>query len=280
MLKIDNLTFGYSRKKLNYEDFSLSFPKGGIYGLLGQNGVGKTTLFYLIMGMLTPKKGEVAYKGVNTLDAKPDLLSEMFIVPEEFDLPPVKIQTFAKHLSRFYPRFSNEEFLHCLSEFSLSPDESITKLSMGMRKKVYISLALATNTNLLLMDEPTNGLDIMSKTKFRQLVSSYASDERIIIISTHQVKEVENLLDHVMIIEPNRVVVDASLADIADKFSFAEVGQNELPENCLYSEPSVGGFSVVAENQTGNPSLVDLELLYKAAIMNSEQVNNILNQNQ
>lgn len=277
MLRIDNLSFGYKSKTQNFSDFSLSFPHGGIYGLLGQNGVGKSTLFYLIMGMLRPNKGEVTYNEAHTLDARPEVMSDMFLIPEEIKLPKVKISSFIECIRGFYPNFDGKVLDDCLKAFGIDAKENISALSMGNRKKVYISVALASNANLLLMDEPTNGLDIVSKTIFRKLVASHATDDRIIIIATHQVRDVTNLIEHVAIIEPNNVIVDADIATVAERLSFCEVDASSLTDDALYSEPSAGGFAAVRENTSGIEGPVDLELLYKASVTNSEKVNHILN---
>ena len=277
MLRIDNLSFGYKTKTQNFSDFSLCFPRGGIYGLLGQNGVGKSTLFYLIMGMLRPSQGEVSYNGAPTLDAKAELMSDMFLIPEEVKLPKVKVSSFIKCIRGFYPKFDDALLERCFKEFGIDARQNVSALSMGNRKKVYISVALASNANLLLMDEPTNGLDIVSKTIFRKLVANHATDDRIIIIATHQVRDVENLIEHVAIIEPNNVIVDADIATVAERLSFCEVEASSLTDDALYSEPSAGGFAAVRENTLGIEGPVDLELLYKASVTYSEKVNHILN---
>ena len=213
MISIENVTFGYNKYHNVLENFSLQFKKGGVYGLLGKNGTGKSTLLYLIMGLLRPKQGEVRIEGVLASMRRPEVLQDMFIVPEEYDLPRISLRQYVKSLKPFYPKFSDELLARCLSGFDMSADVNLGALSMGQKKKVYMCIALATNTAYLLMDEPTNGLDILSKSQFRKVVIEGMSEEKTVIISTHQVHDVERMLDHVCIIEPNNVLLDAPLVE-------------------------------------------------------------------
>ncbi|MBO7069292.1 MAG: ABC transporter ATP-binding protein [Bacteroidaceae bacterium] len=213
MIDIKNVTFGYNKYCNVLQDFSLQFKKGGIYGLLGKNGTGKSTLLYLMMGLLRPKQGEVKVDGVLSSMRLPEVMQEMFIVPEEYDLPRISLKQYVKSLKPFYPKFSDDLLERCLSGFDMPKDVYLSSLSMGQKKKVYMCVALATNTQYLLMDEPTNGLDILSKSQFRKVVIESMSEDKTIIISTHQVHDVERMLDHVCIIEPNQVLLDAPLVE-------------------------------------------------------------------
>ena len=219
MIDIKNVTFGYTPYQQVVKDFSLQFQESGVYGLLGKNGTGKSTLLYLISGLLRPQQGEVEVDGIASTKRDAHSLSEIFIVPEEYDLPPVTLQNYVKALKPFYPRFSDELLGRCLREFDMSPDVNLGALSMGQKKKVYICVAMAANTRYLLLDEPTNGLDILSKSLFRKVVVTGMSEEdgegqsKTIIISTHQVHDVERLLDHVVIIDRNRVLLNQPLVE-------------------------------------------------------------------
>ena len=212
MINIQNIKFAYSREVV-LDDFSLQFDKGGIYGLLGKNGTGKSTLLYLMMGLLRPQKGFVTVDGIDATLRRPEVLSEMFLVPEEYDLPAISLKTYVKAIKPFYPRFSEDLLKQCLANFEMGTDINLGSLSMGQKKKVYMSIALAANTRYLLMDEPTNGLDILSKSQFRKVVIEGMSEDKTIIISTHQVHDVELLLDHVCIIERNRVLFNEPLIE-------------------------------------------------------------------
>ncbi len=220
MLQIQNITYGYNAMHNVLENFSLQYDEPGIYGLLGKNGTGKSTLLYLIMGLLRPKQGEITFNGANTQERLPEALQEMFIVPEEYNLPSIPLPNYLKVLRSFYPNFDEQLMVKLLEMFDMlnvngaTTDENgiprinLGALSMGQKKKVYMCIALAARTKLLLMDEPTNGLDIPSKSQFRKVVAQGMRDDQIAIISTHQVRDVETLLDHVTIIEQNAVLLN------------------------------------------------------------------------
>ena len=211
MLKIQDVTFAYKKNNPVLDHFSLEINEGGIYGLLGKNGTVKSTLLYLIMGLLRPQSGWVTYNNVETLKRQPELLSDMFIVPEEYNLPGISLQKYINAIQPFYPRFDVNMMYRCLENFEMPRDINLGALSMGQKKKVYLSIALAARTHLLLMDEPTNGLDIPSKSQFRKVVAGSTDPDQIVIISTHQVRDVELLLDHVTMIEKNEVLLNTKM---------------------------------------------------------------------
>lgn len=210
MIIAEHLTFGYGKNKQVFNDFNLEIEKGKIVGLLGKNGTGKSTLLYIICGLLKPSHGNVTIKGIDIRRRLPQTLSDIYLVPEEFDLPNLSIKQFVKLNSGFYPNFSNETLSTCLNDFDLGTDINLAELSMGQKKKAYMCFALATNTSLLLMDEPTNGLDIPSKSQFRKVIASGMTDEKTIIISTHQVRDIDRLLDHITIIDDTDVLLNKS----------------------------------------------------------------------
>ena len=211
MIDISNVTFEYRKGKPVLKDFSLSFPQGGVYGLLGKNGTGKSTLLYLISGLLRPRHGEVRVDGMLSANRQPQMLREIFLVPEEYDLPSVSLKSYTRALKSFYPRFSDELLRKCIEVFDLEMDMQLGTLSMGQKKKVYMCVALATGTRVLLMDEPTNGLDILSKSQFRKVVVQGMEEDKTVLVSTHQVHDVERLLDHVTIINGNQVLMHGPL---------------------------------------------------------------------
>ena len=223
MISIQNIKFGYRSYQRVLDDFSLDFGQSGIYGLLGKNGTGKSTLLYLMMGLLRPQKGDVTIDGVSASLRTPEVLREMFLVPEEYDLPRISLRGYVKAIKPFYPRFSDEILERSLASFGMTSDIYLGSLSMGQKKKIYMSVALAANTRYLLMDEPTNGLDILSKSQFRKALIESMSDDKTVIISTHQVHDVELLLDHVCIIEPNRVLLNEPLVEKEEKIDLEEL---------------------------------------------------------
>lgn len=277
MIKAEHLTFGYGKNKQVFNDFNLEIEKGKIVGLLGKNGTGKSTLLYIICGLLKPSHGNVTIKGIDIRRRLPQTLSDIYLVPEEFDLPNLSMKQFVKLNSSFYPNFSNETLSTCLNDFDLGMDINLGELSMGQKKKAYMCFALATNTSLLLMDEPTNGLDIPSKSQFRKVIASGMTDEKTIIISTHQVRDIDRLLDHITIIDGTEVLLDKSVKEITDRLYFCEQSMNEPVERALFVQPSVYGNSVIMENKFGEESPVNLEVLFNATLAEREKIQSVFN---
>lgn len=280
MIKIENLTFRYKRKAI-FSDFSMNLSGGKIYGLLGKNGAGKSTLLYLMTGLLQPQKGKIYFKGENVSKRYPSTLQDIFIVSEEFALPNIPLQRYIKLNSPFYPNFSNEQLVENLKHFELDSikDINLGALSMGQKKKVFMSFALASNTSLLIMDEPTNGLDIPGKSQFKKFIASNMTDERSVIISTHQVQDVEKLIEHIIILENNKTLLNASADDICDKLYFATGVRDVKEEDALYISPSIQGYNALLMNKDNNESLLNLETLFNATLSNSERITSLFHLN-
>ena len=280
MLQVENISFDYRRGKKNVLDnFSLSLQKGRVYGLLGKNGAGKSTLLYLMSGLLTPKHGKVMYHEVDVRRRLPLTLRDMFLVPEEFELPSVSLVSYVELNSPFYPRFSKEDMMKYLHYFEMEQDINLGALSMGQKKKVFMSFALATNTSLLLMDEPTNGLDIPGKSQFRKFIASGMSDDKTIVVSTHQVRDIDKILDHVLIMDNKHVMLDASTTDICRKLLFVESDNRELAQKALYALPSVQGNYLMLPNADGEESEINLELLFGAVLSSPGKIADMFHSN-
>lgn len=276
MIDIKNLHFSYKKKKV-FTGLSMQLQPGHIYGLLGKNGTGKSTLLKNIAGHLFPDKG-----GINVLDytpgeRKPDFLREVFMVPEELYLPDIPLEQLVKYYSPFYPRFDRKQFDRYIQEFEIPRDNSFQKMSYGQKKKTLISFGLASNASVMLMDEPTNGLDIMSKSQFRKVMAGSLDENKCIIISTHQVKDLENLIDRITIIDEGRILFDQTIEAITRKLSFRISFDSEEVRQALYSEASLRGSAVISANTDGEESKLDLELLYKAIILNRESIQSVFN---
>lgn len=268
MIQVKNITFSYpGTRKSVFSDFSLSLNENNIYGLLGKNGTGKSTLLYLISGLLHAKKGTVAVDGVDSKDRNPNILKDIFLVPEEFELPNVTLDAYVKMMAPFYPNFSQDTLEGCLKDFELPHFHRLNELSMGQKKKVFMSFALASGTRLLLMDEPTNGLDIPSKTQFRKVIANNMTDDRILVISTHQVHDIESLLDHILILSESRMLLNASTADICENYTFEYRNPQEMDDTVIYAEPSLQGNAVIAKrNEADSETQINLELLFNAVV--------------
>ena len=278
MIQIEKLSYAYHKsKKAVLHDFSLSLDGGKIYGLLGKNGAGKSTLLYLISGLLTPQKGRVLMKGNDVRKRLPETLADVFIVPEEFELPKVMLSEYVKMYASFYPKFNEDDMVHSLEVFGIEEDVDLGTLSMGQKKKVFMSFALATNTSLLVMDEPTNGLDIPGKSQFRKFMAACMSDERVVVISTHQVKDIDKIIDHVLILDDSNVLMNAGVGEINEKLLFVESNNPKLAQNALYAQTSLLGYSAILENTDGEDSEINLETLFNATLLHPDKITALFN---
>lgn len=271
MINVQNLHFAY-RKKPVFTGLDLQLQSGHIYGLLGKNGTGKSTLLRNMAGLLFPDNGSIDVLGYQPKRRQPAFLQEVFMVAEEFHLPNVPLRQYIKYQSPFYPRFSAEQFNKYIQEFEIPSDSRLQDMSYGQKKKVLISFGLACNASVLLMDEPTNGLDIMSKSQFRKVMAGALDENKCMVISTHQVKDLESLIDRITIIDEGRILFDQTIDAISRKLQFSVSFDPEEVKSAIYSEASLRGHSVIMKNETDEESKLDLELLYKAIILNREQV--------
>lgn len=276
MISVKNLHFGYPKKPV-FKDLSLELKPGFIYGLLGKNGTGKSTLLRNIAGLLFPREGKIEVMGYKPGDRLPGFLQEVFMVPEEFHMPDVPLEHLEKHYAPFYPKFSAEQFRKYVAEFNIPISGSLQNMSYGQKKKVLISLGLATNTSVLLMDEPTNGLDIMSKSQFRKVMAGALDESKCVIISTHQVKDLENLIDRVTVIDEGRILFDQTIENISRRLSFHISYDPEEVRGAIYEESSLRGSAIITANTEGEESKIDLELLYKAIVTNRAKLESVFN---
>lgn len=274
MIEIAQLTFGYGKHKL-FNNLSLSLKPGHIYGLLGINGAGKSTLLKNIAGLAFPWSGSCMVNGISAAKRLPSFLQELFFVPEEVYLPSITAMQFAKSTGHFYPKFDARQFETLLADFDVPTDRALTKLSYGQQKKALIAFGLAVNTSLLIMDEPTNGLDIPSKSQFRKVTASALTDDRCMIISTHQVRDLDNLIDSVLILHNQQIAVAQSLDDIADKINFSVLPSGS--NNYIYAEESLTGLHAITQNTDGDYTKVDMELLFNGIVCNTKGLQDILN---
>ena len=275
MFTINQLSFGYNKRTGNlFQDFSLELNAGNVYGLLGKNGAGKSTLIYLMTGLLTPQAGEVLFDSENVRQRLPKTMNDIFLVPEEFELPHLTLQKYVDINAPFYPRFSMEDMQRYLDIFEMGGmmDVKLNSLSMGQKKKVFMAFAFATNTRALIMDEPTNGLDIPSKSQFRKLVTTSMSDDKMMLISTHQVRDISDILDHVTIIDQSRVLLNTGFADVMSRLAFRPMREGDQP---IFVQQSAMGSLVAVPARDGEETKVDLEMLFNATLQNPEAINQL-----
>ncbi len=275
MITTEHLSFGYSSGQSVLNNISLNLSQGHIHGLLGCNGIGKTTLLKLICGIMRPTKGSVRVMNSDPMLRNPQIYRDLIIIPEEFDLPNLSLESYAKVTSPFYPNFNRGDMFRYCEEMHVNPAERLHSMSMGQRKKAYIAFAMACNVRMLLLDEPTNGLDIPSKSVFRRILASYVNDERVVVISTHQVADVEQLLDSIVILDEQGVALSATTFEIGRRLKF---GKTTEGDKVIYSERTIQGDMAVSLNESDEDTPLSIELLFNAATANRNAIAAIFNQ--
>lgn len=256
MIEIKDLAFSYGKTPV-LKSITTTLEEGRIYGLLGENGVGKTTLLTLLCGTKKVCSGSITTDGQNPFDRTPTMLQNQFYLPDEVLPIAMKAECFAKERGAFWPDYDHAKFLEIMKEFENDPAKKMNQMSAGQLKKTYISLALACGCKYIFMDEPTNGLDIPSKTQFRSAIMKYTTDDSTIVISTHQVRDLENIIDPIIILDRQDVLLNATVEEITSKLYF-DYGTQLHPES-LYSEQLPGGFIQVYPNTTGEDSKINVE---------------------
>lgn len=278
MIQLQNIDFSYIKGRSLFNDLSLSLKGGHVYGLFGKNGAGKTSLLKIMSGLRFAHQGEAFTLGEKAALRKATMMKDLYFLQEEIFVPAISIRNYVKCYAPFYENFDQEQFEEYLHFFEIeSQDDKLTLLSHGQRKKVIISFALATNTKILFMDEPTNGLDIPSKATFRKIMSLASNNERMILISTHQVRDLQSVIDAVVILDNGRILLNALNSEITDKLCFRVLDENGTNEPILYCEENIRGNVVVSENIHHIETNVDIELLFNAVMMNKQRINELFN---
>lgn len=275
MIEANKICFAYGREEL-FHDLSLTMEPGNIYGLLGKNGVGKTSLLRILSGLTFPGSGSVSIMGENPAARKPEILSEIYFLAEDFHVPPLSGDEYVGLNAPFYPKFDYPRFKLMLSEFQVDGRKKLTSLSYGQKKKFLLSFGIACNSALLILDEPTNGLDIPSKSQFRKITASACSDQRIIIISTHQVRDMGHLIDPLLIVDSGSIILNRSLDQLGKDLSVRHCRTLPKEDSILFSEPSMGGYVVLEENRTGEESQLDIELLFNAVMQSGDRIKDLI----
>ncbi len=277
MVQIKDLSFGYTRQLL-FSHLDLMLEPGGIYGLLGKNGAGKTTLLKLICGLRFAGEGECRILGFDSKKRPVHLLEEVVMVAEEFSMPPLYPGTYEALFAPFYPRFDHGVFRDYLREFELGTAKKLTDLSYGQRKKFLLAFGLACGCRILLLDEPTNGLDIPSKSQFRRLLAGAAREDRVILISTHQVRDMENLIDPIIVLDEGRIIFQQPMREVTRRLSVRLEPSEPPADGVLCADKTLGGWVVVRPNAGGEETHVDLETLFNTVIASREKVAQLFSQ--
>ncbi|MBI9103366.1 MAG: ABC transporter ATP-binding protein [Spirochaetales bacterium] len=276
-LKEMSFSYGKSRKgeKPLFDQLTLELGPG-LFGLLGKNGAGKTTLMRIMAGLIYPHEGKCEVMEQVPGMRNPSLLEEIFFLSEEFYLPGMTGEEYRKMYSPFYPKFDHNFFDRCCREFEIEINKKLSKMSYGQKKKYLIAFGLASKTKLLLLDEPTNGLDIPSKAQFRKLVAASWSEEQTIVISTHQVRDVEKLIDPIIIVDNGKIIFKHSLEEINHALKFSVYSHEEEGDRILYSEKGLGGWAVMEAGPDEAGGAVDLELLFNGVLNDPKRISGLM----
>lgn len=271
MITVQQLQFDYGRTRL-YDDFSLTLERPGVYGLFGRNGSGKSTLLKILSGLLFPRAGAVEVLGHRPEQRRPAFLEQVYLVPEEFHLPDISPSVLQKTHAPFYPRFSVADFQDYVQIFEIPGNKGFASMSLGQKKKAVIAFALATHTPLLLMDEPTNGLDILGRAQFKSILGRKEHADRMVVISTHQAHDLESLMGHVLFVDGGKIALSSSMDTLQRALRLGVTDDKAETVGCIYQEAIGNQWAYVASNSDHSPGAVNLELLYKALSMNKQAV--------
>ena len=270
-IEIKDLSFGYTKERL-FSNLDLTLRGGNIYGLLGKNGAGKTSLLKLVCGLRIADAGACSVLGWEPRNRPAPLLEDIYFLPEEFYTPPISAELYRQIYAPFYPRFSLEAFREYLGEFDLPAKKRLSEMSYGQKKKFLLAFGLATRCRLVLLDEPTNGLDIPSKSQFRKLLAGTGEEGRIILISTHQVRDMENLIDPIIILDEGKIIFQQPMYEVTRCLQVGMQTEQPSGDGVLYSEKALGGYVVVRKNQSGEETQLDLETLFNTVIANRDRI--------
>jgi ABC-2 type transport system ATP-binding protein len=281
MVDLQGITFGYGKRERLFDRLNLTLEPGNVYGLLGRNGAGKTTLLRLAAGLLFPREGSARVAGKDVGRRTPSFLRELYFVPEEFHTPALSPVELARLYGVFYPRFDHAAMMRYLADLEVDAQRTMAAMSYGQKKKVLLAFAVATGCRLLMLDEPTNGLDIPAKGQFRRLLAGAAADDRVIVVSTHQVRDLEHLIDPIVILEQGQIVFQHSVEEISGTLAVRDAAAAGPPDDdaALFVEPGTGiggaatGRALVTAGSTPlAETAVDLELLFNSVIADHRRV--------
>lgn len=265
MIEISDVSFSYSKKQKIFNQLDLQLESGKIYGLLGKNGAGKSTLLKLLSGFIQSSKGIIKVNDFNPFERNPEFYRKLFYLPEEIEYTNLTISDFITSLSGFYPNFNMDKMNALIKDFELDHKNKIGELSFGQRKKIFLSFGFAAGFKVLLLDEPTIGLDITAKTTFRKTLAEEINDDKLIVLSTHQIEDIDKLLDHIIILDKGKVQLDTSLDEISNTVSFHQISKLNGDDNILFKQKTPLGYDVIVHSPS-NSNDINIPALYNAVL--------------
>ncbi len=214
MLEMKNVTKTFGTFKA-LDDLSMTVPKGTVYGLVGPNGAGKSTAIRVLTGIYRQDSGEITMEG-QTIYENPEKKARIGLVPDDvFYFPAATLEEMRKYYAGIYPNFDNDLFERLCEVFKLPRKSPIRRFSKGMQKQAAFHLTLCTRPDVLVLDEPVDGLDpVMRRQVWNLILSDVAQRETTVLISSHNLRELEDICDHVGIMDHGKMLLERSLADM------------------------------------------------------------------
>jgi ABC-2 type transport system ATP-binding protein len=229
------------------DGIDLTVTSGSVVGLIGPNGAGKTTLLRALLG-LTRCEGELSVLGMMPHAERARMMEQVCFIADTAVLPRwMRVVELLDYVSGTHPRFSREQAENFLATTEVTPDRRVGDLSKGMTVQLHLALVMSIDARLLILDEPTLGLDILFRKRFyEQLINDYFDGERTILVSTHQVEEIQNILTHVIFMHRGQLILHESLLDIEDNFlELHALGEAAVRADAL---PYIGKRNILGGN--------------------------------
>ena len=263
IINAQDLTHRYGKQEV-LSGVNLTIDQPGITGLCAPNGEGKTTLMKLFAGLQFPTGGTLT-----VLDQKPsnrplDLLQRIYFLPSEPHAPKWTPEKILRHYAPFYPNFDHQLYRENLEAFRVDANKTLDKVSFGQKRRAQLSFALATRSQILLLDEPTIGLDIQGKDQFRRSLIAGTEAGQTIIIATHLLMEIEAVLDHMLLLKDGRIRGHLSLALANQFYSFNSSPVKPPYGDKGYARRVPGGWLTVHTDGRSSNATLDTETLYLA----------------
>lgn len=256
LISISQLNKSFNEKPV-LKDVELRVQPGQILGLVGPNGAGKTTCLRALLG-LTQYQGDIDVLGYNPLTQRKEMLNEVAYIADVAVLPKwIKVSQALEYMQGVHPNFNADKAQHFLDKTNIPSDAKVKALSKGMVTQLHLALILAVDAKVLVLDEPTLGLDILTRRQFyNHLLEDFYDEDKCIIVTTHQIEEIEHILTDVAFIKDGSIALSESVENIRNRFKLLAVSNDNLPQaealKPLYSNSIMGLTSMLFENIDNN----------------------------